>query len=129
MKQKIKLNLDVYPLEVSMKASYNFIEQTYIFFEKVSEKIYEIEFETKNDNTNLDKVISEFKNELLHESIRKNISQETKNIREIILARALYGFALENDISDKSNLELSLEEDSSEASYLDDNENIGKSWL
>ena len=57
MKQKIKLNLDVYPLDVAMKASYNYIEQVYIFFEKDSEKTYEIEFENKNDNIDLNKII------------------------------------------------------------------------
>lgn len=129
MKQKIKLNLDVYPLDVAMKASYNYIEQVYIFFEKDSEKTYEIEFENKNDNIDLNKIISEFKNELLHESIRKNISQETKNIRELILARALYGFALENNDSENDNFKINLENNSLEDSYLDDKENIGKSWF
>lgn len=129
MKQRIKLNFDIYPLEISMKASYNYIEQVYIFFEKDSEKTYEIEFESKNKKVDLNKIISEFKNELLHEKIRKNISNETKNIREILLARALYGFALENNEVDKKNFDLNLKDDNIEKSYVSDEENIGKSWF
>lgn len=129
MKQKIKLNLDIYPLEVSMKAAYNYIEKVYIFFEKDSEKIYEIEFESKDEKVDLNKVISEFKNELLHEKIRKNISDETRNIREILLARALYGFALENNEVDKNNIDLNIKNNDNEESYINDKENIGKSWF
>ena len=88
MKKIIKLNHEVYPLEVSMKAAYNYIEHAYIIFEKDSEEMYHIEFENKNEKIDLDRIISEFKNELLHEKIRKNISNDTKNIREIVRHKA-----------------------------------------
>lgn len=129
MKKIIKLNYEIYPLEVSMKAAYNYIDYVYIFIEKDSENTYCIEFENKNKKVDLDKIISEFKNELLHEKIRRNISNETKNIREILLARALYGFALENNKLDKNSFNLNLKDSGIEESYKSDEENIGKSWF
>lgn len=127
MKKILELNLEVYPLNVSMKTAYNYIDKAYVFFKKISPDIYAIEFEGKGENTNVDNLISEFKNDLLHEIIRKNISVETKNIRELILARALYGFALEGNAEENPKNEVTLE--SEDTSYKDDDENIGKSWF
>lgn len=129
MKKQIELNIDIYPIDISMKAAYNYIENTYIFFKKLSEKIYIIEFEKKNEKINLDDIIGNFKNDLLHESLRKNIAIETKNLRELIIARALYGFALENIEEDTALESFEIEDKNESLSYKDDKKNIGKSWF
>lgn len=127
MKKVIELDFEVYPLNVAMKTAYNYIDKAYIFFDKISETKYKVEFERKEEQINIDNLLLEFKNDLLHELLRKEISVKTKNIRELILARALYGFALENNIEKKLDDKIELESDDS--SYKTDKEDIGKSWF
>ena len=49
-----------------------------------------VQIELKQSSADLEKLIGEFYNELLRESLRYNIAVETKNLRELIVGRALY---------------------------------------
>ena len=66
---------------------------------------------------NLDNIIGEFYNELLRESLRYNIAIETKNLRELIISRALYTTCIETEdekeeiSNDNNQLEISGDED------------------
>ena len=131
MKKEIIVKKELYTLSSAMKAAYNYIDEAYIFFKEIDENTYTIEFEIKNFNSDLEILIKNFKNELLHEKIRENISLETKNIRELILARALYGLALESEENEIPLLEETplYSNENIEESYLKDKENIRKSWF
>ncbi len=86
---EISLSKDIYPLVSVKKALANFMEETYIKLSNNNDEIL-VQIELKENKENLEKIIGEFYNELLRESLRYNIAIETKNLRELIVGRALY---------------------------------------
>ena len=67
------------------------------------EKEYMIQIELKQSSADLEKLIGEFYNELLRESLRYNIAIETKNLRELIVGRALYTTCIDIDQESANN--------------------------
>ncbi len=86
---EILLPKDIYPLVSVKKALANFMEKIYIKMDSNKDKII-IQIVLQEDKEDLEKIIGEFYNELLRESLRYNIAMETKNLRELIVGRALY---------------------------------------
>lgn len=86
---EIILSKDIYPLISVKKALTNFMEETYIKINSDKNEIV-IQIVLKENKKNLEKIIGEFYNELLRESLRYSITIETKNLRELIIGRALY---------------------------------------
>lgn len=133
MKEELKLEDKIYPIDISMRAAYNYIDRAYIFFKEKKDGFYIVEFE-KKDNFNINEIVKNFKNDLLHEKVREKIAEKSKNIREIILARALHGLVLENKEISKENNKTKLENEEMFSlegigSYKDDNEKIEESWF
>jgi His-Xaa-Ser system protein HxsD len=112
-----------------MKAAYNFIDDFYLFFDYESEDTIRVDFKSKQDRTSkeVEMIIGEFHNELLNQSIRYKVSKETKNIRELILGRALYNTCIEDEKDPANELEFkdNKQLDFSELDIL----NIGINWL
>ena len=86
---EILLSKDIYPLVSVKKALANFMEETYIKISSDKDKII-VQMVLKENKKNLEKIIGELYNEFLRESLRYNIAIETKNLRELIVGRALY---------------------------------------
>lgn len=86
---EIVLSKDIYPLVSVKKALTNFMEETYIKLKDNNDEII-VQMVLQESKTDLEKIIGEFYNELLRESLRYNIAIETKNLRELIVGRALY---------------------------------------
>ena len=91
---EIVLNKEVYPLVSIKKALINFMSDMYIKLNEknINEYILQIKIKDLND---IEKIIGEFYNELLRESLRYNIAIETKNLRELIVGRALYATCID----------------------------------
>lgn len=87
---EIILNKNIYSLVSIEKAVANFFEDIYVKISDKSEKEYMLQIELKQGSSDYEKIIGEFYNELLRESLRYNIAVETKNLRELIVGRALY---------------------------------------
>jgi len=123
------LNSNIYELSCIMKAAYNFIDDFYLFFDYESEDTIRVDFKSKQDRTSkeVEMIIGEFHNELLNQSIRYKVSKETKNIRELILGRALYNTCIEDEKDPANELEVkdNKQLDFSEIDIL----NIGVNWL
>ena len=92
----IELSSNIYPTISVQKAIANFMDLTYIKLEEKENKII-LKLKIKDNKENLEQIIGEFYNELLRESLRYNISKETKNLRELIVGRALYTTCIEMD--------------------------------
>lgn len=92
----IELSSNIYPTISVQKAIANFMDLTYIKLEEKDNKII-LKLKIKDNKENLEQIIGEFYNELLRESLRYNISKETKNLRELIVGRALYTTCIEMD--------------------------------
>ena len=86
---EILLSKDIYQLVSVKKALANFMEETYIKISSDKDKII-VQMVLKENKKNLEKIIGELYNEFLRESLRYNIAIETKNLRELIVGRALY---------------------------------------
>lgn len=86
---EILLAKDIYPLVCIKKALTNFMEETYIKINSKDNQII-VQIVLKKSKENLEKIIGEFYNTLLRESLRYEIAIETKNLRELIVGRALY---------------------------------------
>lgn len=92
----IELASKLYPIIAIQKAIANNMEQVYIKLEELDDKII-IKMKLQENQDNLDTIIGEFYNELLRESLRYNIAIETKNLRELIISRALYTTCIETE--------------------------------
>lgn len=101
---EILLSKDIYPLVSIKKALANFMEETYIKISSDKDKII-VQMVLKENKKNLEKIIGELYNEFLRESLRYNIAIETKNLRELIVGRALYTTCidLENNQKEENN--------------------------
>jgi His-Xaa-Ser system protein HxsD len=84
--QKIKLNQRVYPKDVVFSAAYALIEKAYFIFDEDPKKNIIVNIEPKKRNF---KLMGEFKQELLNQSVYKKSLENTKEIRLNILKRAL----------------------------------------
>ena len=86
---EIVLSKDIYPLVSVKKALTNFMDKTYIKIKDNNSEIM-VQMVLQENKVDIEKLIGEFYNELLRESLRYNIAIETKNLRELIVGRALY---------------------------------------
>ncbi|ALU37871.1 His-Xaa-Ser system protein HxsD [Clostridium autoethanogenum] len=125
------INEEIYSLTAVMKTAYIFIEKVYIYFDYEKEKLIRVEFTPKEikDKDFLKKLVGEFYNELLNQTLRIEIFKETKNIRELILGRALYNTCVEvkesNSIN-KENYYYQMNEEDGKIIFRDDE--ISKAW-
>ncbi len=96
----IKVDLDIYPLEVLFRTCYWFTDRCYLFLtrEEGNPPVVTVQFSKKSPNHDLPAIAGEFCNELINQKVRADIAAETKAIRELIVAQA---FA-EADLLDRS---------------------------
>ncbi len=131
--KSIKINTNIYSLRAILSTVYLFLDKFYIFLDSKNPDEVEIQVKPKNDSDNIDNVIDEIKNELANASLRLAISEENKEIREMIVCAALYGSkkppSAQND--DPQNISKTWEEinncDCKEAKF-EDTEGISKTW-
>lgn len=104
----IFVNTKIYSLEVLFRTCYVFTDRCYLFLEPSDDpQIIAVRFTSKCSDGALSITAAEFSNELINQRVRSDIANETRSIRELIVAQA---FA-EADLLDRSD---------SEASYVDD---------
>ena len=84
--EQFKFNRELYSKTALIKAAYNFTDIAYIHLD-ADDTYYYVMLEPKNS----DVVIEEnaFVNEMLAQSVRHEIYKQTRNIRELLLARAM----------------------------------------
>ena len=82
----MKFNRELYSKTALIKAAYNFTDRAYVHLD-ADDKYYYVEISPKNDMTEISE--REFTNEILAQSVRHVIYRQTKNIRELLLARAM----------------------------------------
>jgi len=125
----LKVNPKLYPLEVIYSAAYVFLDRAYVLLDGDPKKEVIVKLMPKEKH-DLKKLGGEFFNELINYADYNKRAKETKNIREMLLQRAL----ITNDPSvlqegdgelDKIMGELDDNEDSD---YLEDPEGIAIPW-
>ena len=83
---KYKFNREVYSKIALMKAAYNYTDKAYVHLD-VDHDYYTVELNMKDGYNSITE--KQFLNEILAQSIRHEVFQQTKNIRELMLARAM----------------------------------------
>ncbi len=83
----VKLTKEMYPKEAILKAAYFFTDRYYMSLD-TDERYYYIEISEKEGNAESD-IDKKFRNEVITQAARYRVMQQTKNIRELILGRAL----------------------------------------
>ena len=84
---KLKFKKELYSKTALIKAAYNFTDKAYVHLDS-DDKYYYVTLDMKESGK---EEISEheFENEMLAQSVRHEIYNQTKNIRELLLARAM----------------------------------------
>ena len=82
-----RFSKELYDRNVIVKSAYLFTEKYYIHID-VDQEAYIIEFTSKDGNT-ADDIDQLYENELIAEQTRVIVNNKTKNLRELIAARAL----------------------------------------
>lgn len=89
---KISFSKSIYPKIALLKAAYAFTDRAYLHLD-VNEKNYIVEITSKIENPEITQ--HEFENEILCQTLRHEIYEQTKNIRELLLARAVASTVIE----------------------------------
>ena len=108
---RYKFKKELYSKFALLKAAYAFTDSAYIHLDADSEYYY-VDLELKQDAEPINE--KQFLNEMLAQSVRHMVYQQTKNIRELMLARAMattiVGDTEDSDIEESSQDEF-MEED------------------
>lgn len=82
----MKFRKELYSKVALIKAAYNFSDVAYIHLD-ADDVYYYVDIEPKENDNVINE--QEFVNEMLTQSVRHEVYQQTKNIRELLLARAM----------------------------------------
>lgn len=91
---KFYFNKEIYSKEALLKAAYNFTDRAYMHLD-IDNENYVVVIEMKGKESNISE--KEFQNEMLAQMVRLNVQKRTKNVRELMLARALASTVIEKN--------------------------------
>ena len=83
----LKFKCSLYHKEAVMKAAYHFIDRSYVHVD-ICEDDYVVKI-TPKKGYQIDDISGEYENELLAQTVRYYVYQQTHTIREILMARAM----------------------------------------
>lgn len=114
--RQLKYNRELYSKVALIKAAYNFTDRAYVHLD-ADENYYYVSLNEKNEKEEISD--AEFENEILAQSARHEIYLQTKNIRELMLARAVATSVVAPKDEDES-LDSEIEQQFSEDEILKD---------
>jgi His-Xaa-Ser system protein HxsD len=104
----ITVDLTLYPVEAVMGTAYVFVDRCYVFLDKPAETKVQVSLTGMAGTTedDLRRIAGEFQNELLSQALRQEVGRRHERVRELLLARALFGAAprMEEDASGAGDL-------------------------
>lgn len=117
---EIKISKELYPKIVVLKTAYQFTDSAYIFV-NIEDDNYIVEIEEKEQPVNIEKA---FKEELLAQALRYEIFLKTKNIRELLVARAVASSSYGNITDERDVIEKDFDIESIVTDWFDNEEDI-----
>lgn len=120
--KELKYNRELYSKTALIKAAYNFTDKAYLHLD-ADEKYYYVSISEKTGSPEI--TSEQFENEILAQSVRHEIYKQTKNIRELMLARAV-ATSVVADCDEGTGSELRTETEFSEEEILKDWFDAGK---
>jgi His-Xaa-Ser system protein HxsD len=82
------IELHIYPLDIVLRACHAFTDRCYVFPRDCDGDRVTIDFAPRDPQTSLRELAGEFSNELLEQQLRAAIGEETRAIRELLVAQA-----------------------------------------
>lgn len=82
------VDLEVYPLAVLLKVAHKFTDRCYLHLQFEGESAVGVRFRGKK-GADCTSVAGDFCNELIDQTLRLQVNQETEEVRNLILAHAL----------------------------------------
>lgn len=105
---EILLKTNIYPLEAVINTCYNYLDRAYIYLDGDVEKAITVflKIKKRGSKAKLEKLKSEFLNDLIYSTLRYRINLSNKKITEYVIKHALYSaLPKENEeFSDKGGL-------------------------
>lgn len=122
----------IYSQKVLFKAAYTFLDRFYVMFSYADEVLC-VQLKPKQQDFEPSSVVGEFYNELLHQVLRLQVLEDTKNIRELIISRALHSAVLElPTLAHDERIDFYSHDEHTSAAvegYQEDRLGISRSWL
>ena len=84
----VLIDLSVYREEALFRACYLFTDRCYIFLDPAGTGQIRVRFRKRDPLASLTRIAGEFGNELINQRIRLDLAEETRAIRELIVAQA-----------------------------------------
>jgi His-Xaa-Ser system protein HxsD len=84
----IRIDLAIYPLDIVLRACHPFTARCYVFARDVEDGTVTVEFAPRNPGESLRDLAGEYSNALLDYRLRRLIADETRVIRELLVAQA-----------------------------------------
>ncbi len=78
----------VYTKETLFRACYWFTDRCYLFISRAAPATFAVRVKAKPGGPALETVAGDFKNALLDQQVRQDLSRETSSLRELIVAKA-----------------------------------------
>lgn len=99
-KASISLNSRIYPLDVIHFATYMLMEKATVIIEGDPDKELLVKINIKDNKSKIRNLVEDFFSELSNYSVYKIMSEKNKDIKEMLLQRALYASSPEivNDL-------------------------------
>lgn len=120
---RILYSKELYTKEALLKASYHFTDNYYIYL-GVEDDSFFIDFSTKDGSlVDSDTLQNQFKNEILAQVIHQSISNETSDLRKLLVARALSSTMVDEEEYTPDNEPETMSEES-----LNELSAIAKDW-
>lgn len=109
---ELLIDTKIFPKDIILKASYNFLDKGYFFFKHNEEGNIILEFSLKADcKSEPRQVIWEFSDELLDVYLRDKLEKDNRIIRETIVNKSLLGpLEVENYVSHDPSNPIMIEE-------------------
>ena len=121
-KAEVRIKKELYPLKAIYRTAYLFMDDYYIGLD-MDEAHFIIRFTGKDGRIDSDRV-GRLQNELLNQCLKLAVGQDTQELRELIVTRALYSAFIPEEDTDESE---EKEEKADEPDRYDLDE-IAKAW-
>jgi His-Xaa-Ser system protein HxsD len=98
---RVNVDLSIYPLDVVLRASHRFTARCYVIPHADENGHVTVELVARDDHDSLSDLHGKFANALLDAHLRALIAEETRPIRELLVAQAF----CEGDLLDRRDVE------------------------
>jgi His-Xaa-Ser system protein HxsD len=97
VKTELLLDQGLYPTDSILGTAYVFTDRCYVLLDGPSDGKIKVSLTAKNGTSPeaFSTIAGEFQNELLAQALRRHVAERHEKVREIIVARALFGAAPE----------------------------------